>query len=636
MTLPDFEINGLRLELATRRMRGPLVPGGRPRRWIGWAAGLPVTVLTVALLVVPTGWTVFLATRARPLGVLACAIVSVSALLPVLLRRRLPRRRLPALPRRRLLVLLRLVLLRRRLPVPLRCRLPGWRRILLWLSSITGTVGGVWLLGGTMTTDGQDAYLRTLLWVAFGVALLGVALAIAWWGRAVRWLWLPLIVPFGISAFVSGVAFRVIFGHGARWLGIEDVGAYRWWLAAMLASAFLWTWLGFLTGLFRAGIHAIEADPARRGFLYGADGRPSAARLYALLRPVVLIAGLGVGVAAARVFDVVLIGVPGALEYQVDSATVHWWRLAADGDTGAAAAYALPLAVLVGSVAWLLQIDVRRQRTNWPAIRNVWIIGRSGMGPVRAVGIALVSVLALVPIGVLAYTGVHGHDGFGISAFGLVWDDDGLWRALQTTAWVAGIVTVVVVTAAVPVAYRLAALRPHGPAARLAVVGLVVLAVIPAQTYLGPLDGFIDANELSGTRIPLILVHAAAGLPIAILILRGALLAPPDSAAADALHGLASPGTIARRVLASSGPALGAVAVLEFVQVWNDFFIGLVVSGAGASPWSLLLWGEARQFSENAAQLAAGSLVSAVLPVALVLATWRRWLVPGLTGGVLR
>ncbi|WP_174186365.1 hypothetical protein [Nocardia barduliensis] len=604
MTLPpDFEVNGLRIELATRRMRGPLVPGGRPRRWLGRLTGLPAAVLTAALLVLPATWTVVIATRARPAEVLACAIVAVSALLPAALRRRSTAPRM---------------------------------RILLWLTAIGATAGGLWLLAVAMSPDGRGAYLRTLVWVAFAVGLLIVALALAWWGRAARWLWLPLIVPFGVSAFVSGVAFRVIFGSGARWLDIEDAGIYRWWLAAMLGSAFLWTWLGFLTALFRAGIHAIEADPARAGYLYRDDGRPLALRLYELLRPVLLIAGLAVGVAAARVFDVVLIGVPGALEYQVDSATVRWWRLSADTEPGAAAAYALPLAVLVGAVAWLLQVDVRRHRASWSAVRAMTVPGRRRVGPVRAAGIGLVSVLALFPIGVLAYTGVHGHDGFGFSAFGLVWGDDGLWRSLQTTAWVAGIVTVVVVTAAAPVAYRLAALRPDGTAARVAVVVLVVLAVIPAQTYLGPIDGLVEAYELSGTRIPLILVHAAAGLPIAILVLRGAMLAPPGSGAADALHGLASPGTIARRVLATSGPALGAVAVLEFVQVWNDFFIGLVISGAGASPWSLLLWGEARQFGENAAQVAAGSLVSAVLPVALLLVTWRRWVVPGLTGGVLR
>lgn len=33
----DFRANGLRIELATRRMRGPLIPGGRPHRWLGWA-----------------------------------------------------------------------------------------------------------------------------------------------------------------------------------------------------------------------------------------------------------------------------------------------------------------------------------------------------------------------------------------------------------------------------------------------------------------------------------------------------------------------------------------------------------------------------------------------------------------------
>ncbi|MGK8506800.1 hypothetical protein ACRS5S_01690 [Nocardia asiatica] len=600
---PDFEVNGLRIELATRRMRGPLVPGGRPRRWLGRLTELPAAVLTATLLALPVTWTVVIAARARPAEVLACAIVAVSALLPAVLRRR---------------------------AAALRVRIP------LRLTAIGGTAGGLWLLARTMSPDSTGAYLRTLMWVAFAVGLLIVALALAWWGRAARWLWLPLIVPFGVSAFVSGVAFRVIFGSGARWLEIEDAGIYRWWLAAMLGSAFLWTWLGFLTALFRAGIHAIEADPARAGYLYRDDGRPLALRLYELLRPVLLIAGLAVGVAAARVFDVVLIGVPGALEYQVDSATVRWWRLSADSEPGAAAAYTLPLAVLVGAVAWLLQVDVRRHRASWSAVRAVRVPGRRRVGPVRAAGIGLVSVLALFPIGVLAYTGVRGHDGFGFSAFGLVWGDDGLWRSLQTTAWVAGIVTVVVVTAAAPVAYRLAALRPDGAAARVAVVVLVVLAVIPAQTYLGPINGLVETYELSGTRIPLILVHAAAGLPIAILVLRGAMLAPPGSGAADALHGLASPGTIARRVLATSGPALGAVAVLEFVQVWNDFFIGLVISGAGASPWSLLLWGEARQFGENAAQVAAGSLVSAVLPVALLLVTWRRWVVPGLTGGVLR
>ncbi|WP_330253441.1 hypothetical protein OG874_02180 [Nocardia sp. NBC_00565] len=604
----DFRANGLRLELATRRMRGPLVPGGRPRRWLG-RAGLLAVGLIVLLLVAPTVWTLAIAVHTRPRIAVSCTVVAGAAVAFTLISRR---------------------------------RRPG--RVRLVLRSIFAGIAalGLWFLGAALTGDGVWAYLRTLLWVVFGLTLLLAALVIAWWSRNARWLSAPLIIPFGISAFVSGVAFRLIFENLADRFGIDTVGWYRVWYAVMLGSAFLWTWLGFLTGLFRADIRAIEADPVRSGYLHGERKRLPVARLLELVRPVLLILGLVVGVAAARVFDVVLIGVPGSMQYQVDSATVQWWRLATDPDpdlgAGVAAAYALPLAVLVGFVAWLLQTGVRRHQVGWSASAIPTRVdhARPRIGPVRATGIALVSVFALIPILVLIAVCLDSPTGSGLSAITGMWHDQVFQHAWQTTFLVAGLATIVVVAAALPVAHRLASIRPDRMVARIAVVSLVVLSVLPAQSYLGSLDAFIDAFGLSGTRIPLIFVHAAAGLPIAILILRGAMLAPPNSPAADVLHGLASPGTIMRRLLESAGPAVVAVAVLEFIQVWNDFFIGLMMNGAGASPWSLLLWGEARQFNENAARLAAGSLLSAVLPVLLLLATWRRWLVPGLTGRALR
>lgn len=599
-------------------MRGPLVAGSHPRRWVGWAAGLPATVLTVSLIAVPVVWTVVLAVRARPLVVGSCLLVAVGAVgLTQLVRHRShPAIRLGLWP------------------------IPGWLVVAgLWPLPGALVVAGLWLLGAGLGRDGSWAYARTLMWVLFGVLLLAVAMGIAWWGKDSRWLWRSLIVPFGISAVVSGVAFRLIFQYLGDRFGIESVVVYRIWFVAMLASAFLWTWLGFVTGLFHAGIRAAESDPVRANYLYSGTDKRLPLRLYTLLRPVVLIVGLAVGVAAARVFDVVLIGVPGSIQYQVDSATVHWWRLAVDADVepGVAAAYGLPLAVLVGFIAWLLQTDVRRHRTSWSAPQEqTGPVARPPASPLRVLGMLTVSGVALIPIVALVLAMLRDRDGWGVGAIARMWRDPALLRSLETTVWVAALATVVVVAAAVPVAYRLAALRPNRSAAGIAVVSLVVLSVLPVQSYLGPVNAFIDSYGLSGTRIPLILLHAAAGLPIAILVLRGALLAAPGSPAADALHGLAGPGTIARRVLTYAGPALGAVAVLEFVQVWNDFVIGLLISGAGATPWSLLLWGEARQFTENSAQLAAGALMSAILPVALLLATWRRWLVPGLTGGVLR
>jgi alpha-glucoside transport system permease protein len=74
------------------------------------------------------------------------------------------------------------------------------------------------------------------------------------------------------------------------------------------------------------------------------------------------------------------------------------------------------------------------------------------------------------------------------------------------------------------------------------------------------------------------------------------------------------------------------VAVLEFALVWNDFIVGFLISGPGATPLSLVLWGEARQFSTSAGAVAAAGVVASVVPVVLMLTFWRT-VVRGLTVG---
>ncbi|MEU6559581.1 hypothetical protein [Nocardia nova] len=513
-----------------------------------------------------------------------------------------------------------------------------WRS-LWWAVLVAALAVTVYGIGVELGPSGRGAYFRTLLWVLCGVVVLVLALELAWHGRRTWWPWQPLILPFGVSAFVAGLALRLLAENPDYRMPVPGVTGQRIWLMSMLIVAFLWCWLGALFCLFRAAIAAIEADPVRRGYLEDAGSTiRTRIRLFELVRPVFLILGLVVAVAAARIFDLVLIAVPGALQYSLDSATVHWWRLVSDpdADPGVAAAYSLPLAVLIGSAAWILQTTVRRHRVGW--------IRRPAADPVRArrnargmVRVGLVSLLSVGPLVALAVFSWVGSDGPAFTGPGSVWQHRELLHAMANTGWVALWAMVLVLGAAFPVAHRLAALPAGAPLSRLAVVVLVVFTVLPAQLYVGPIRHVIDLFGLSGTSISsLIVVHAAIGLPIAILILRGALLAPADSSVADTLRGLARPWAVAGRLMSTAWPAVGAVAVLELVQVWNDFFVGLLVSGADVSPWSLLLWGDARQFQENAAHLAAGALLSTVPPVVLLLATWKRFLVPGLTGGFVR
>ncbi|RDI63660.1 hypothetical protein [Nocardia pseudobrasiliensis] len=580
----------------------------------------------------------------------------------------------------------------------------AWRQIspsrselpLAAVPAMGAAVAGIGVVAVALDDAGRQAYAVTVGWV---VIALGVVLPVAIWaargvGRRRWWPWWPLVLPFGISAFVAGLAFRLIFEPP-----VDAAGGVRGQLvlyALMLGAAFVWTWFGALFVLLRAAVDGIEADPVRSAYLHECTGARMWLRLTRLLNPIVLTLGLVVAVAAARVFDVILIAVPGPQQYVLDSATVHWWQLTTDRGVGqvAAEAYSLPLAVVVGLGAWLLQSGTPWHRSGWPrpdpqpipvrwqlhrsgwASRRVgldraervgaatqrwlgrvvsaavarrvggfarWIVARA-LAPVALAGragglwlrVGTVSLLMLAPLIVLAAVSWLGPDGAAFTGPQSVWQDAELWHALVQTGWVAGFSTLMTVTAALPPAYYAATLDPQGWRSRVIVMVLVVLAVMPAQMYVGRIRAFVDENSLAGTSFPLILTHAALGLPIAILILRGALLAPPDTPSAGPGRGVLDTSLVLRRVWASAGPALVAVAVLQLVQVWNDFFVGQLVSGADASPWSLLLWSEARQFHENVAHLAAGALLSAVPPTVLLLATWRRFLVPGLTGGVLR
>jgi len=208
----------------------------------------------------------------------------------------------------------------------------------------------------------------------------------------------------------------------------------------------------------------------------------------------------------------------------------------------------------------------------------------------------------------------------------------GLWHVLLVSLVVAGLATAVVLAVAVPTAYLLAwgGLPPRFGKA--VTTGFVVLAVAPVQMYADPLRDAFTYAGLSASRIPLAFVHASAGLPFAVLLLRAAFASAPANLVAGALLGRLGQGRVLNQVQRTYRPAVVAVAVLEFVLVWNDFIVGFLIAGPGSTTSSLLLWGEARQFATSAGTAAAAATLSSCLPVALLLVFWPT-VVRGLTVG---
>jgi ABC-type glycerol-3-phosphate transport system permease component len=502
--------------------------------------------------------------------------------------------------------------------------------------------------GGVFTDPNiRHAMDNSVRWVVFAPLVCLAGLLGAWLGRRwhrSRWLVIGLLAaPVAVSALVTGVAFRLLFdpGPGLIWV--------------VLGLAFTWQWLGLAALVFRAGLAGMPQDLLRVARAFGAG---SLRRAWSVGLPALLPSGtlvlMIVLVAAARVFELVLATAPGAIQDQVDVVGVHLWRFGQALGDGESAALSVLLSVFVALVALAGLWGLSREwpagqapdpasviapvpRNGVPRNRVPRRLGMSAIG-VLAGAVWLLPLIALVLASlhepVAAATGRWWSGGWGFGSYSAAFADGQLLPALGSTLARALSASALLVVLGVPAAYGLACGGLSRTAVRALVAVLAVLAVLPPQATAVPLGYGLDNLQLLGAAAPLIGVHVGFGLPLAILLLRGAFASVPLSLVRarqlDPVRGSALLTVIAR-----CWPAVLTVAVLEFVLVWNDLLIGLLFGGTEAGQATLVLFEQTREFATSTGSLAAGAVLITVVPLALVLATGK-WLVRGLTEEVRR
>jgi alpha-glucoside transport system permease protein len=521
------------------------------------------------------------------------------------------------------------------------------------------------------------AMADSALWVAFALAVCLAGLGAAWLAhraysrsrsrrarRALRAVLSVLAAPVAVSAFVAGSAFRLMFGAQPDSLGIGGLGPGATWLVLLLA--FGWQWLGLAAIVFRAGLAGVPADLLRVVRAFGAGRlRRAASVVLPALFPAGALVLIIVLVAAARVFELVLAAAPGAMQDQVDVVGVHLWRFGSQLPSGESAALAVLLSAFVAAVALAGLWGLSRE---WPAGRepaamaSVPVRGTpapageapapsqalrwAGRGAITVTAAVTTAVTAawLLPFAALLLTSLHDpgpaatggwwSGGWGLGSYGDAFADVQLLPAIGDTAARAVSATLLLVMLAAPAAYALAWGGLPRPVVRAAVAVTTVLAVLPPQVVADPLGSGLDHLQLLGAAWPLTGVYVAFGLPLAVLLLRGSFASVPRevvrAAQFDPARGAALLAVITRCV-----PALLAVAVLEFIYVWDDLLIGLLFGGTESGQATLVLFGQTREFATSAGPLAAGAVLITAVPLVLVLATGR-WLARGITEGVRR
>ena len=166
--------------------------------------------------------------------------------------------------------------------------------------------------------------------------------------------------------------------------------------------------------------------------------------------------------------------------------------------------------------------------------------------------------------------------------------------------------------------------------------------MIPAQLAMVPL--FFQLRELGllNSRLGLILVYTANGLPFAIFILAGFFRGLPRTLyEAAVIDGCSDASAFWRVLLPLARPGLVTVAIFQVIGVWKEYFFAFMLTGgdvdggARTLPLGLANLSITAQYRTDYGMLFAGIML-VTLPILLLYALLQRHIVKGVTAGALK
>jgi alpha-glucoside transport system permease protein len=165
---------------------------------------------------------------------------------------------------------------------------------------------------------------------------------------------------------------------------------------------------------------------------------------------------------------------------------------------------------------------------------------------------------------------------------------------------------------------------------------IVALMVVPVQTSLAPLLKMAREWHLN-TTIPfggIWLAHTAFGLPLAIFLLRNFFITlPRDLIEAARMDGASNFAVFRRIVIPLSVPALAAFGIFQFLWVWNDLLMALVlVSDPSRQPMTVQITTLESTYGVEFHLLSAAAFLLMIVPL-IVFFALQRYFVQGLLAG---
>jgi multiple sugar transport system permease protein len=219
---------------------------------------------------------------------------------------------------------------------------------------------------------------------------------------------------------------------------------------------------------------------------------------------------------------------------------------------------------------------------------------------------------------------------FTTEAWRSVWNDYDFKRYALNSLFLAVVVTLLNLFLASLGGYAFARLR--FPGREVLFVLILGTLMIPDQLRLIPVFVMLTNWHLIGNFTGYILINLVTAVNL-FFMRQYFLTIPRDFEEAAKLDGAGYFKTFWRVMLPLAGPAIAALAILQFQGTWNDFFWPLILFGQGSEHLYTMQLGLAQltlTYQTLWPQLMAGSLI-AIAPILLIFLVFQRFFVSGVT-----
>ncbi|NUP68063.1 MAG: carbohydrate ABC transporter permease [Nonomuraea sp.] len=208
-----------------------------------------------------------------------------------------------------------------------------------------------------------------------------------------------------------------------------------------------------------------------------------------------------------------------------------------------------------------------------------------------------------------------------------IWERIPLLTYLGNSAFLAVAVTLLQLLTGSFAAYGFAKVRFPGRDALF--VAYIATIAVPWQAYMVPQYIMMQKAGLTDTRWSIILLQAFGAFGV-FLMRQYYLSIPDDLCEAARIDGLSEYGIYRRIMLPLSRPALASLALLTFVNTWNDYmgpFIYLTSNDLWTVQLGLRSFGG--QYDAEYAMIMTGAVLS-VLPIAVIFLLGQRYFIRGI------